>query len=250
MNSPITIFHGDDPVASRQALRETLEAEEKRRQLEVIRFDRNFDLTDIIQAVEAPAMLINERLIIIERLFSLRSNQNGMAIQKYLAAQKFSEPVYLWEENQLQQKQLAVFPRATIKLFKLPVVVFKWLDSILPGNEPESARLLTECLKTEAAEKVFFLLARQVRLLLTLDDEKLPIPQWQRQKLGQQRQRWGWSRIIWLHRRLTEIDEATKTGQNILTLKDELVRLVAQLTGYTFTAKTDTIFSSQAALVL
>jgi hypothetical protein len=134
----INIFHGDNQVASREAL----------------------PSGDDIQRLEA-ASLTPEKL---EQLFSgnelFGKSPTVIIFRMYkspLLTQmtKYStQDIYLWEPKKLTVSQLKKIPQAKVKEFSLPQILWKFLSSL-------SLKDLDECLKTQPVELVWYLLHRR-----------------------------------------------------------------------------------------
>jgi hypothetical protein len=106
------------------------------------------------------------------------------------------------------------------RVFKLPQTLFVFLDSFKPGNGKILIKLFHQTIETTEPEMVFFMLVRQIRLLLavseqardeTIDELKRLAP-WQRTKLEQQAKQFGPEELKKIYARLFLIEQGQKTG--------------------------------------
>lgn len=223
------ILHGENIVLSRKELDSLI----KDLPDEVVRLDgHRLSLADLKQAVESRSLFGKDRLVVLENHFSRRPSQEKEAILSYL---KKNQPknLILWEGKTIDGRSLTAFKRARVKKFSLTPFIFKFLETLRPGNQKESFNLLHRCLKQDPPEMVFFMLTRQIRSLIIACDlgEKglTRLAPWQKSKLIKQAKQFRLEKLLWLHQQLLKIDFDQKTGQAILPLADQLDLLIASL---------------------
>ena len=123
--------------------------------------------------------------------------------------------------------------RAKAQLFKLPTIIFKFLDSVISGNSRVSLQFLRQAINQSSAEGVFYMLARQVRYLIIanqLDKEGLTgLHPFQVQKIASQAKKFKLGELLTIHRKLLYIDWQQKTGQAPMDLAGQLDLLIASL---------------------
>lgn len=137
------ILHGDNQVASRQAL---LKAKEGKSILEFI--GSNLLLNQLVNAVETNSLFGQANTVIIEGIFSLRVSANKKSIVEYLESHQDSD-VIIWESKDVST-QLKNFKN--IQKFDLPKYIFSFLDSpTIPG--------LQQVLQTMPPEQILASLA-------------------------------------------------------------------------------------------
>lgn len=219
------ILHGENTVLSRQKLKETIEAFKTQKKSEVLRFEGNdLLLLNLQQALQPLSLLGENRLVILEGLFSGRKSKEKEKIKDWL---KKNSPANLiiWEGKKIDGRSLPAF-KAQIFKFDLPLVIFRFLDSLSPENSRFSLDLFHQCLEQDPPELVFFLLAKQIRLLILAADlgqkglEKME--PWRIGKLIHQSQRFGLRKLIFLYKELLKIDWQQKTGQTPFDLVSQL----------------------------
>lgn len=221
------IIHGDNQVESRQFLLSQIE-QAKAKDKEVIRFEgKEIELEQLHQALEGLSLLGKKKLVVIENLLI----KSPKSIINYLNKNQ-PKNLILWEGNEISQSKIKQF-KAQARLFKLPPIIFKFLDSFLPGNSRRSLTLLKQAVGQSSAENVFYMLARQVRYLIIanqLGKEGLAgLHSFQQQKIALQAKKFELSQLLTIHRKLLYIDWQQKTGQAPMDLAGQLDLLVASL---------------------
>lgn len=211
------IIHGDDIVASRKFLNE-----EKGKAENTKLFSGSYSLTDMIQAFEG-SLFDNEISIFIENLLGKKKNTEKEEIITYLANQKNLSNIYVWEDTEISTKTLQLFNGAESKLFKLPKLLFTFVDAIQPGQGKLLITLFHELLSQTDTDFVFAMILRQYRLLLAVTepdsiDEVKKLSPWQIAKIKKQRSFFTEEKLLLQHSKLFTIDNKLKTGTLSLTL--------------------------------
>lgn len=222
------IVHGDDQVKSREFLSEQIN-QAKAKDKEIIRFEgKEVNLELLQQALEAKWLLGKEKFVVVENLLI---NSLPKQVVTYLV-KKQPKNLIIWESREIKQNQIDQL-NAKAKLFKLPPVIFKFLDSFLPGNSRQSLNLLSQAVGQSSSENVFYMLARQIRYLIIaheLGQKGLTdLHPYQQQKIASQAQKFKLGLLLTLHRKLLYIDWQQKTGQAPIDLSAQLDLLVASL---------------------
>lgn len=226
----ITIIHGDDTAASRTYLNDL-----RSKYSEAALLDgATVTLTDLIQILDGGDLFQTSKTVIIERLYTRKKAAKEFeALTTYLQTKTLENEIILWEDKELDKRALSIFRHATIKDYKLPQTLFLFLDSIQPGQGVKLAQLFHKVTSTTEPEMVFFMLVRQIRLLLALReksaeqiDEVKRLAPWQLGKIQRQSSSFSPEQLISLHTRLFEIDRDMKTGElatNLTTTLDILL---------------------------
>jgi len=230
----ITILHGDNVVASRRVLNEKIEEAKGKRVAEVVRLDgKKVELSEIKQAMESTSLFGGERMVVIENLLTRPKSKALSEIGEYFGQQKpvASNQTILWEGKSLTPTSLKLFGpgKTEILEFKPAAVIFKLTDAIRPGNAGELLTLLKECVKADSVEMVFYMLSRQIRLLLQSESNDFKMAPWQMTKIKNQRSKFKNEKILRIHEQLLLIDERVKTGQSQLGLEGELEMLLLKI---------------------
>jgi len=233
------ILHGENIVLSRKRLTEKIGEFKTRlkgstlQKGEIIRLEgKTTNLTELKQAVESGSLFGQERLVVIENIFSCRPSKEKEEILGYLKKNN-PENLIIWEGKTIDGRVLTPFSGVKVEKFALTPIIFKFLDSLAPGNQKNSLFLLHQCLNQELPEMVFYMLARQVRLLIIAADlgEKglSNLSEWQRVKFLRQAKKFNLGQLLHLYRQLLKIDWQQKTGETPLSLASQLDLLIACL---------------------
>lgn len=228
----ITLLHGENTLASRQEL----EKMKKVKNQEVIVFEgTKVNLEELIPALFAKSLFGQEKLVILENFFSKRKGLPKNQFFLYLNALPPSVNLIFWEEREISPKVFLSFPQAQRKLFRLYPVLFKFLESLRPGNGEVMITLLRQALSVEEPEMVFYMLVRQFRLLLGLlgNLEKIEevgrLTVWQKEKLLRQGRYFSQERLLKVYRDLLEIDLRQKLGRTPFSRQKNLELFLATL---------------------
>lgn len=229
----LTIIHGDDIAASRKYF---TEARDKEPDAQIVDGEK-VSLTDLAQLLEGGGLFAETKTIFIEQFFARKKKKEEFAaLSSYLEKNAESNTTIIWEGKELDRSSLGLLKTATPRLFKLPQTLFLFLDSLKPGNGKQLISLFHQTIETTEAEMVFFMLVRQVRLLLAVsggaEGEGTPIDEikrmqpWQRSKLEKQAKLFSPEQLITLHNNLFSLELGQKTGtlsNTILTSVDFLL---------------------------
>ena len=223
------ILHGDNIVASRNKLNEITNSFTG----EVIRLEgSSITLTDLKQATESASLFSQERLLIISNLFSGRPKTEKKLAIGYLKEVQ-PDKVVIWEGKTIDGRKLVAFKKAKIQKFEINRSLFKFLESLSPGNYQWSLKLLHQSLEGDSPQMVFFMLARQIRLLIIAKDlgekglEKMA--PWQKNKLTVQSEKFTMNELFGIQKRLLKIDFEQKTSRQPYGLVGEIELLVIDL---------------------
>ena len=215
----ITIIHGDNIVKSRQTLVSL--RNQRAESCEIISFEgKKLDKLLLEEALGTQTMFTEQNLIIIEKMFTLPKSKKLEELIAMIAAS--DSEMIIWEDRVVTPTMLRIFPNAKNILCKTNQAVFQWLDSLSPGNA-YSSELLHRACEQESPELCFFMLVRQVRLLLqTRLDLPIKAPPFIQAKLRKQSKIFSEQQLFSLHERLLELDEQGKTSSSLLPLEKKL----------------------------
>lgn len=223
------ILYGENIVLSRKRLNEKIADF----QGEVTRLaGEQVDLTQLKQATESSSLFDLKRLIIIEGIFSCRPSKRKEEVLTYLKENP-PQNLIIWEGKKIDGRTLAPFPGAKVEKFDLTPLIFKLLDALAPNNQRSCLTLLHQCLAQDSPEMVFYMLARQIGLLIMAKDlgkkGLRKMAGWQQNKLLHQTAKFDLPRLLWFHQQLLKTDWQQKTGRAPLPLSAELDLLIASL---------------------
>lgn len=229
----ISLYYGDNYVLSRQRLNQHLD-QLKTNQVDLVRLmGKNLSLEALTQELESNSLFNQEKALIIENLFSLP----GAALRNSvinLIVKNHNQTILLWDKKPLTKTNLKPLTQVkTIKFneFPLPLTVFKFLDSIIPGKGDTGLKYLHQSLQTNPIELVFYFLSRRIsQLIQALDQpQTLKSSPWQKSKLVSQAKKFTLDQLIQLHHQLLQLDYLNKTGQTPFDLLTELDLLLVNL---------------------
>jgi hypothetical protein len=229
----ITFVHGDNQVESRDKLQE-LKSEAREKDFEILSIDgnNNIAITDVIQSIEAGSLFSAAgKLVVIENLLS--SRKNNINIWDYLKAEEFDVDLVLWEPKKIDGRKLLWIKkrkRGKVEEFAYPKLMFKFLESIGTHLKENTLSLFNELVKTQPVELVYYMIVRQLRMLLLVKSdskdagvkETKRLQNWQITRLKQQSANISLKELKNYYRTLMYIDYQQKTGRAALNLKQTL----------------------------
>ena len=209
----LIILHGDDSVKSFDRLSKFIESA-KKRGWEII--------TD--EFPNTPSLFGNDRLIIYRDYKLLSKND----IKNF---SKFDGTLVIYHDDNLTVTFLKTLPKDTkIEEFKLPVILWNFLDGLYPGNSERSIKVFHQIIERDAPEFVITLIARLFRDLywVKVDVATLPYPSWRVGKLKSQAFHFTNSLLTDLLNNLSDIDIKVKTSKADLVSELDLM-IIKQL---------------------
>lgn len=228
----ITLLHGDDIVKSREELNRIRESSRGKE----IRFVEGKTVEDreLTQALSSQSLFGGETLVIIENLFSgLGKKQKRVeTLTKIIITESQTVDVILWEEKELGKTVISAFEKhSNAILFKLPTVLFQFLDSVHPTNFLVSLGLYRQLLQYEPPELVQALLIRRVRQLLLIKSQKASpeLQPWQLSRLTNQARFFTMNGLLVLYKKLRDGELSIKTGTGIFPLEEATERLLTTM---------------------
>lgn len=238
----IYLIHGDNQAASRNELNNLISAGKKQKK-EIIRFSgKDLTLEYLIQALESQSLFGQERLVIIEEFLSQPKSKRQREIIDCLASStpmlsqdltpgvripgvrirpNTGVSIIFWEKKTLTPATLRKLPFIQkAKAFKIPALVFKLVESIYPNNQKQALTYFKELSKNQSAEFTFYMIARQIRLLIKAKDGVLPkMAPWMLGKLKSQANKFNSvNKLTKLYKDLLEVDKSIKTGKTPMDL--------------------------------
>lgn len=223
------IIHGDDLVNSRAHLNELIAKTGETRTISRFAADR-LDPTTLTQLLQSRTLFGQEPLLVIEGGLTLAKSKNKDLLLDLLRTTTPAD-VILYEDRQLSATALKTFPKAKVYEYKPAALIFKFLESLRPNNASVCLQILSQLEDSrQPAELIFFMLVRQVRLLIqALHPAEMKGAPWQVQRLSSQARLFGEIGLLQLHDQLYHLDQQLKTGQNNLDLSLQLFNLIAAL---------------------
>ena len=229
----IFFLHGDNQVLSRVKLNELIE-NAKSEKKEIIRLDGlKANLNQVLQTLESSSLFGQEKLVIIEDLFSRPKSKERETIIKYLKKKNIIPDLIFWEKKEISGTTTRWLPKEwQYQVFKTPTIIFKFLDSIKQNNQKQMLTFLKQSIKKDSSEMVFYMLARRIRELIIAIDlgkEGLKGAPWQIGKLVGQSKNFSLDQLKEIYAKLLNIDIDIKTGSSFMSLDWHLDLLMVDL---------------------
>jgi len=229
----LTIVHGSDTALSRKYF-----LEEKQRLKESITLDADaVNLTDLAQVFEGGGLFGETKTLFIEQFITKRKRSGDFEeIAKKLEAYGMEHTIIVWEGKELDRSALNQFKKAIVKIFKLPQTLFQLLDAFQPGNGKLLVKLFHETIQNSETEMIFFMIVRQVRMLLALSeknetqiDELKRLAPWQKSKLEKQASHFKPEQLLHIYNKLFKLEIGQKTGTLSLPLDSAIDFLLIEV---------------------
>ena len=219
--SNIYIYHGENNATSRLAYIDHLEVL-KAKGYEIVPIIGKELTGEVLETnLSSNSLFGNLRSLAIENFFSLsKSKEREDLIDKI---SKYKEIIVFWESKDLSKSIYAKNPIFTLKNYKLPQVLFSFLDSLVPGKPKENLNQLQKTIEFVEEGYIFAMMARQIRLLILAKDKCLDsmLP-WQSGKLYKQAENFEMKKLITIYNKILEIDFLEKTSQTPFSLYSQL----------------------------
>lgn len=217
----LTLIHGDNPELSRNKLVELKHGYKEVRELN----GKKLDVTELAQALSSSSLFGNDVVVVIEGFLTNAKKREKAFAEILTTILDATSDVILYEGKEIDKATAGKLGSGAKQLlFKIPVVLFQFLDTLtLP--------LLQQTLNTSSEEIVFALLLRRVRQLIQIKDNVTPVglQSWQQQRLTGQTRHFTMDELIAMHSSLVRIDIAIKTGSSPFTLAQHLEQFIALL---------------------
>lgn len=221
----ITLLHGDNIESSRKEL---ARFKEEAKGKEIRQLDgRSIDEAGLTQALESQSLFGGDTLVIIENLFSKLGKQQKRITQlaTILIQAASMTDIILWEGKEVGATVIkSLGTKAKIQLFKIPVVIFQFLDALRPQNVKTLLSLFTQASSRDAPELVFAMIVRRMRQLIMLKDSVTPegLQGWQAARLTTQTKSFTMEKLFDMYNKLLTIEYSIKSGSSPFTLTQHI----------------------------
>ena len=209
----VYLLHGDNEIAIKKRL-DSLIQEAKKIGLDVEKIDLDTNLT--LTEIAGRQGLFGESAIVIENPGRFPKKD---IVAFFKIKETFSGTVIFYQSGFLTNTFLEFLPKnVNIELFKLPKFIYKFLDSIYPGNSENALLMLHRLADNQPGELIMYLLARLLRdlYLLKIDAKALTYPDWRILKLDNQAKEFSLKKLNRLIKKLSEVDVRIKTSKEDL----------------------------------
>lgn len=238
----IIILHGDDERKLYERLSRFIETA-KSRSWEVAYLDD--PKLSIQEQLSSSSLFGSERFFIIRDIVRLGKKEVEWISKK---SADLSGTLIIYHEGYVLQSILKGLPKETkIEEFKLPVILWNFLDNLYPGNSEKSIKQFHQIIEKEAPEFIFTLIAKRFKELYWIKIEPSPpsgqspsgplaYPSWRIGKLKAQANKFtinsllsdGKLRLQLIISKLSDIDIKVKTSKSDLVSELDLL-IIKQL---------------------
>ena len=228
----IILLHGDNIEASRS---EMLRLKDQAGGKEIRLLDgKSVNEANLTQALESEALFGGGTLVIIENLFGkLGKKQKNIAdLAEIIIRSSNTSDIILWEDREVSITVIKSLGKAVkIQLFKTPISLFQFLDSLGAGSTKNSLLLFQKTLETHAPELILSMIVRRMRQCIMLKDNVTPegLQDWQASRLTAKAKYFTMKKLLSMYQRLLDIEYAIKSGNSAFTLTQQLEQLVIDL---------------------
>lgn len=218
----IIVIHGDHSTKSYERLQVFIK-EAKKRSWQVKKLRENSKLS-LAEQLVSPDLFSSSNFFILDKINDISDKDLLWLKTNY---SKIDGTLIICHQNTLNKSIIKKLPKnLTVEEFKLPKLIWSFLDSFYPGNAKNTLILLHEVIKNEPIEFVFSLLAKHLRdLFWVKHDSNIPGYQlWRIGKLARQASKFSSSLLSDIISDLSEIDINVKTSKdNLLDALDFLI---------------------------
>jgi len=221
----IIVLHGDDERKLYDRLSKFIETA-KSRSWEVAYLDD--PALSIQEQLSSSSLFGNERFFIVRDISRLGKKELEWLSKK---SKDLSVNLIIYHEGFISQAILKSLPKdIKIEEFKLPVILWNFLDGIYPGNAERSIKTFHQLIEKEAPEFIFTLIAKLFRDLywVKVDSSSLSYQSWRISKLKSQSAHFTVQQLQQLISLLADIDIKVKTSKSDLISELDLL-IIKQL---------------------
>lgn len=180
----IIILYGDYLTKSYERLSKFVEVA-KNRNWEINYLDGG-EVLNLPEKLSTPSLFQKEVLYILKDSKKIKKNDLKWLNKNF---EKLPGTLVIYEEGSLGKDLITLLPKEAKKEeYKLPRLIFTFLDSFYPGNNKKCLELLHDLIKNEPIEFIFALFSRHLRdLYWVLTEEKsLKYDSWRKDKILKQ----------------------------------------------------------------
>jgi len=159
----IYIFHGDHTNQSYTAFSDAQDNYDKHEKFHEV--GKNIDPDSLDRFLNTPSLFSETKAIILENPFSLLKAPFDKIIKLINSHPDFD---YLfWQDKKIEAAKLKLFPKAVVKVFTLPEILFSCLNSIRPHNQADFSQKYQLLTQSMPFELVLFWFKNTLRRQLT-----------------------------------------------------------------------------------
>lgn len=219
----ITLIHGEDIRRSREALLE-LKQQLQGKELREIN-GKTVQDADLVQALSSSSLFGGETVVIIERIFSGLGKKIKRIdeLTTLITTQGKDVDIIFWEDKEVGKTVLAGLGNKTaVRVFKLPSIIFQFLDSIAPGNSKTLLTYYDNLIQQEPPDLIHAMLLKRIKQLLILKSGNVLEGQqaWQLTRLTNQSRPFTLERLLSLYHKFRKIEYNRNSGTGIFDITE------------------------------
>jgi len=202
----IQVFHGDNQLASKNALDSYLASKPN---VQIYRYNsKDIDPNTLNLVLNSTSLLDDTKIIVISNFFSITKS----TLDKLTPLLKQTTiDIAIWQDKLLTVTQLKIFPTIKNNQFKADNIVFKCLNSITPKNTTNFNLTYQKVINENMFDLFLYLIKGSFRRQLT-SYSKFPLPQLKKSYL-----------------QIIELEYLYKSGQLPLSKDIALERIILNL---------------------
>lgn len=216
----VIILHGEDTEKSYARLKKFVDVA-KKRSWEVAYIDESGQTFKEI--LMSSSLFGNERFFILQDIKKLGKKDLEWLKKNY---SNLSGNLIVYSDKSLNVSTMKSFPtESKIEEFKLPVLLWNFLDNLVPGKGDFSVKTLHRIIEKQPVESVFFLIAKHFKDLywVKTDAGSAGFPFWKINKLKSQASKFNEEKLKEIINLLAEIDIKVKTSKTDLVSELDLM---------------------------
>lgn len=228
----ILLIHGDDIERSRKELMD-VRLEQKGKEIRTLN-GKSCDKTLFIQAIESASLYDSQQVILIENLLATLGKKEKI-LQEYLQILPNLDPtrtVIFWEEKEVSQTVVrSLGQSADIRLYKIPVSLFQFLDALRPADAVHILSIYRQSTRTHSSEIIFSLFGRRIRQLIMVMHGLVPegLAGWQTTRLTRQARLFTMKQLTAMYTRCIDSEYSIKTGATPYNLSAHLEQIIVDI---------------------
>ena len=210
----IILIHGDDLEKSQERL-DRFFAVGKKRGWKISEIGSS--KMNLLEEVSSNDLFGEEKLFILKDI-SLITDESKKWIDAN--AKDISGNLIIYSKKTLGKLVIKKLPKLDKEEeYKIPFILFKFLESFYPGNSKNCIKLFHDCLKTSAVEFVVALLTSSLKdlYIASTDESLITYPSWRKNKIVNQAKKFEEGQIKEVFDKLAEADYKSKTSDEDLT---------------------------------
>lgn len=211
----VIVLHGDHTLDSYNRLKKFTDVA-KKRNWQVVKIFPKDSLT-LPEKLSGTSLFEEKQFYIVQDLKKFKTKELSW-LKKNI--KNLSGNLVIYYEGTIPKTLLKNLPQPDkIEEFKLPRLIFKFLESFYPKNARNCLKLFHQVIKTEPPEFVFSLLASYLRdvFLAKIDKKSLTYPSWRVSKLSKQAGHFSKNKLKNIISFLAEEDFKIKTSKAEIT---------------------------------